>query len=322
MAKQARGYQSTLMIGFESAYRTQPGTPAGILLPFNTNGLKSSREKNTPATIFNSRNPVEPFDGFTTVNGDIVVPLDAEAFGWWLAACFGSPVTTGASAPYSHVFKVPDGQPSFAVEKKLALTPVVYPRCDGVKINSMSFTAGGSGEATVSLSCEGANETLESAPLDATPVTPSFDRFSNFMAALKVGGTVVAESPSVSLQINNQLDTGEDNFCLGSGGVRGDLQEGIVGVSGTMTTLFKNRTYMDMAMDGTETSLELKWTKGAKSLTVMLAELQFARNTPAIEGPQGIKLELPFQAYHRDDAANSVVVVTLVNSTSGYPTGV
>lgn len=321
MSRQARGYQSTLMIGFEESYRVQPATPAGILLPFNTNGLKSSREKNTPATIFNSRNPVEPFDGFTTVNGDIVVPLDAEAFGWWLAACFGEPVTTGASAPYSHVFKVPETQPSFAVEKKLALATAVYPRCDGVKVNSVSLTAGGSGEATVSLSCEGANETLEAAPLDASPVAASFDRFSNFMAALKVAGTTVAESPSVSLQINNQLDTGEDNFCLGSGGVRGDLPESIVGVSGTMTTLFKSRTYLDLAMDGTETSLELKWTKGTKSLTILLNELQFARNTPAIEGPQGIKLELPFQAYHRANAANSVVVVTLVNATSEYSTG-
>ncbi|MEG6505859.1 phage tail tube protein [Nitratidesulfovibrio sp. 1201_IL3209] len=321
MAKRARGYQSTLVLGFEDDYRIPPETPAGILLPFNTNGLKSSREKNTPATIFNSRNPVEPFDGNTTASGDIVVPLDAEAFGWWLAALFGAPVTTGASAPYSHVFKVPDEQPSFWVEKKLAIASPVYPLVDGVKVASMSISAGGSGEATASITCEGANETMPTSQRDASPVVPAFDRFSNFMAALKVGGTEVAVSPGCTLELGAGLDTGEDNFCLGGGGIRGDLPEGIMSVSGTARFLFTSGTFLDMAMNGTETSLELKWTKGAKSLSLMLNELQFARNTPAIEGPQGVSLELPFQAYHRAHAANSVIVATLVNNTASYAIG-
>ena len=40
-----------------------------------------------------------------TADGDVVVPLDAEAFGFWLKAAFGTPTTTGAEAACSHEFQ-------------------------------------------------------------------------------------------------------------------------------------------------------------------------------------------------------------------------
>lgn len=321
MGTQPRGYQSNLVLSFESAYKTLPETPVGYQMPFNTNALKSARAKSKSETMLNSRNPREPFDGFTTASGNIVVPLDAEAFPLWLMAMFGEPVTTGASAPYTHVFKLPETVPSFSVGRKLALDTALYPRVSGVKINTMSFTAGGSAEALVTLACEGADETMDATPIDATPVVPLYDKFSQFQASLKIGGTTVADVPSVSINIGNDLDTSEDYYCIGGNGVRGDLPEGIPVVNGSIKTLFKSQTYLDMALANTETSLELKYTKGAKSLTFLFNELQFARSTPGIEGPKGIMLELPFEAYLGDHVGASAVIVTAINTTAAYSLG-
>jgi hypothetical protein len=41
-----------------------------------------------------------------TADGDVVVPLDAAAFGFWLKAAFGAPATTGtAPGPFTHEFQ-------------------------------------------------------------------------------------------------------------------------------------------------------------------------------------------------------------------------
>ncbi|MSU92067.1 hypothetical protein GE300_21200 [Rhodobacteraceae bacterium 2CG4] len=43
------------------------------------------------------RDPLAPIKDAVTADGDVVVPLDAEAFGFWLKAAFGAPKATGVS---------------------------------------------------------------------------------------------------------------------------------------------------------------------------------------------------------------------------------
>ena len=38
-----------------------------------------------------------------TADGDVVMPLDANAFGFWLKGAFGAPTTTG-TGPWTHEF--------------------------------------------------------------------------------------------------------------------------------------------------------------------------------------------------------------------------
>jgi hypothetical protein len=45
-----------------------------------------------------------PVKDVVTADGDVMVPLDAEAFGFWLMAAFGDPVTTG-TGPWTHEFR-------------------------------------------------------------------------------------------------------------------------------------------------------------------------------------------------------------------------
>ena len=51
------------------------------------------------------RDPLAPIKDAVTADGDVVVPLDAEAFGFWLKAAFGQSVTTG-TGPWTHEFRV------------------------------------------------------------------------------------------------------------------------------------------------------------------------------------------------------------------------
>lgn len=41
------------------------------------------------------RDPLAPIKDAVTADGDVVIPIDVEAFGFWLKAAFGQPVTTG-----------------------------------------------------------------------------------------------------------------------------------------------------------------------------------------------------------------------------------
>ena len=82
-----------------------PGSPKGYDMPFNSYGVSLSRSLTAAETISGTRNPKEPFAGNTDVSGDIVVPVDLIAFGYWLRGLFGAPTTTPGeeSAPNTHL---------------------------------------------------------------------------------------------------------------------------------------------------------------------------------------------------------------------------
>ena len=48
------------------------------------------------------RDPLAPIKDAVTADGDVVVPIDAEAFGFWLKAAFGEPSTTGTGTGPIH----------------------------------------------------------------------------------------------------------------------------------------------------------------------------------------------------------------------------
>ena len=89
-------------------------------------------------------------------------------------------------------------------------------------------------------------------------------------------------------------------------------------VTGSITTLFESDSLVTKAINATESSLVVTFTNGADILEMAINELQFERNTPGVDGPQGILLNLPFVAYMDDHAAASVIVATLTNSESDY----
>jgi hypothetical protein len=97
--RMAKGYKSQLWLGFESEYGVMPASPKNYSLPFNSYGVTLSRTLTQAETISGTRNPLEPFSGNTDVSGDIVVPLDLSAYGYWLRALLGKPTTVVTRTP-------------------------------------------------------------------------------------------------------------------------------------------------------------------------------------------------------------------------------
>lgn len=312
-----RGYKSECVIDFESAYGEDPSTPEGKIMPINSNGLKSEQALNTPGTITGTRNPVEPFLGNIDVSGDIVIPVDTNAIGHWLRAMFGVPETTGSSEPYTHEFTIGNEMPSLLVEKKFANanSTIAFAKYNGCKVGSWSMNLGGDGELTSTLSMVGAKEDLGTTAYDDAASLVSLDRVGNFQAAIKEGGESLGIGTALDFTLDFGLDT--DTYVIDGTGMRGDIIEGIVGISGNITTLFQSQDLLNKAIDSTESSITITLTDGDYSLEIAFQEVRYSRNTPAIEGPQGIRLSLPFQAYYNEGAAESAVKVTLVNAQDG-----
>jgi len=314
---QAKGLNSKLMLGFETTYNNDPSDVSTkcVAMPFNTVSLKASQALNASATITGRRDPVEPYRGNIDVAGDIVVPLDLTLFGEWLKACFGAPTTTDDGGIYTHVYKPTSSQPSLVVEVGHP-DIFVYAKYNGVKVSKIAFSVGGDGEVNCTISTMGGKETIAATSVVTTPVTMIENKVDNKMAAIKIDGAECAIATLFTLNIDFGLDG--DQYSIGNAGFRGAVNEGIMAITGTLTAFFNDKTYLEKAAAGTPVAFELDITKGTSSLKFELPEAVFARNTPGVDGPKGIKQELNYTAYYKEAALGNAIAVTLENDTATY----
>lgn len=311
----AKGAKSQLLLCYETAYNTTPETPTAIKLPIINSSLKSTQNLIESAVIIGRRDPVMPARGNVDVAGSIEIPVDEVGIGYWLKLLFGAPTTTGASNPYTHVFKIGDTQPSAVLEQ--GFTDIdVYELFNGVKVSKFSISFGGDGELTAKIDVIGGKETIGATSVDETPTTITITKLGNFQASLKEGGSAIATVLSVDVNIDFGLDG--DTYAIGGGGFRTSIEEGLVQISGTLKAFFENTTLLNKAIAGTESSLEITLTNSTHSLTIKLPELIFERNSPSIDGPKGVNIDLPYKAYFDNDAGDSSAIVTLVNAQATY----
>ena len=316
----ARGYRSKMLVGMETEFGKLPADAKGWEVPFNTESLTISRAKNTAATLRGTRNPAEPFDGNTSVDGDLVVPVDTGTFGLWLALLFGAPESTpqGEETLHKHVFKSGEKLPSFWIEVMIATQTPIYKRSLGCKISTLALEAGGDGELTATLGLMAASQTQESTAAVAAPEEMPFNRLANFQALLKVDGQVTGNAMSFSVNLDNGLDG--DVRLLSGQGFRADLPEGLMGVSGTMDVMVTDGDLYAKALASTPLDLELSFAKGTESLTIKLPKVQLQVTGPVVDGPAGQKMTWNWQAYsvQPEDAA---MIVELVNTLPDYTPG-
>jgi hypothetical protein len=222
---------------------------------------------------------------------------------------------TVVSGVYTHIFKPADAVESMVVEKQFTnITQNL--KANGVKVNKFDLDFGGDGELTAKLDFIGGDEAGSSTPYDASPTVLDFSRFHNMQASIKEGGATVTTVQSGKFSISNDLD----NSCYvidGSGGKRVDVPEGMCMISGSLKAIFESLVFLNKALNGTESSLEIKFTAGLFSLTFLFAELLYEYKSPSVlKG--GIWVEPTFQAFYEDGAGDAVVTVTLVNNYPSY----
>lgn len=313
------GSKTSTLIAFETAYGVTPTDAAteSIRMPFNTNGVASSQNSTAPSTIRGNRSSVEPILGNNDVSGDIVVPVDYTAFGYWLKAAFGDPTSekVGETTNYNHIFKIKDSQPSLTIEKAFPGINT-YIKEHGCKVSKLSLSVGGDGELTATISVMGGKEEITTTSMAPTPVEAVLNRAQNFQAKVKIGGTVKGKITSFGIDIDFGLDG--ESYCIGGNGFREAICEGLTSVSGTIEAFFDSKEYIAMAETSTKTSAEVVISTGDFALSILLPEIKFARTSPSMDGPGGIKQNLSYTAYYQEDANASAVVVTLTNQNTAY----
>ena len=308
------GANAPMVIGWETAFATPPAS-GGLIMPKNSCGVTASRPRHQVATLQNGRNPKAGFLGRKDVSGPLVVPVDSIAMLYWLKAMFGAATVSGTD-PYVHEYKIGDSMPSFTLENQFPdLDTAVYEQFYGCKIASAGFSFGEDGELVANLQVVGADYSPESSPFDASAAEVDFERIYNSQAAFTEGGSAYALARKVSLDIDFGLDL--DQYCIGGGGVRRSIPEGLVQISGEIETVFENAALLTKAENDTESSLAITCTGSAASIFELeLQEVKYARKSPPVDRPAGLIVTHTFEAYLNDGAEASAVVGRITNSVS------
>lgn len=92
----AQGARAQMALAYETVYGTPP-VSGFRLMPFARATLGSEQPLLESELLGYGRDPLAPIKDAVTADGEVVIPIDVEAFGFWLKAAFGQPVTTGTT---------------------------------------------------------------------------------------------------------------------------------------------------------------------------------------------------------------------------------
>ena len=126
----AHGARAQMALAFETVYGTPPAS-GYRLMPFARTTLGAEQPLLNSELLGYGRDPLAPIKDAVTADGEVVVPIDVEAFGFWLKAAFGSPTTTGTT-PKTHTFQSGNWTlPSMAIEVAMPEVPrfAMYAGC-------------------------------------------------------------------------------------------------------------------------------------------------------------------------------------------------
>jgi len=229
---------------------------------------------------------------------------------------------TATARFYDHVFTVQDEMESFASEKAFP-TLGRYARTRGIKINGLSMELGGSGELTANLDLVCCIEEYKDKSLDVDPVSLPFVRFNKLESTVREGGvTRTGRITALSLSINTNLDATQhtidgDGINPGTGEL-GDLPEGDMEVTGSLTALLKDTALMDRAELDTVAPIEVFFINGGYRLFLEFEETELDVNTPDVADAKGLKETYNWRAFKDVGANQSSVKATLRNNIKTY----
>jgi hypothetical protein len=319
MAKQVRGSLVRLIGVSDATFGAPPVTPSTLILPFVQNNVKADQTRDQDQTISGFRGMVRSVAGARKVAGALQINAAPQTIGFWLKHLLGAPTSTTVAGVTTYVFTPAASganalPPSFTLEEDMGagLTAASrYMRYLGCRIASAAISIGASGFMQFNPTISGADFVAGATALDAAPTDTGHAAFSTLTAALVFGGgTVTLDSTKLSLAINNNLDT--SGYVVGGNGRLGDLPEGLIAVTGSIETLLKDDSLLQLALTDADTSLVLTLqngtgagTAGNEQLVIDIPALVFASTSPTVPGPKGLLLTGTFDS-HRTSGETGV----------------
>lgn len=309
----AQGARAQLALAFETTYGIAPA--AGYhKMPFATSSLGAEQPLLNSELLGYGRDPLAPIKDALTADGDVVVPIDAQAFGYWLKGAFGEPISTG-SGPYTHEFRSGGWTlPSLAVEVGMPELPR-FAMYTGCVVDKFSFSMQRSGLLTATISMIAQGETPASVTAAGTPSVMELLRFGHFNGAIKRDGAALANIVSSQITYSNTLDRVE---TIRSDGKIDGVDPGMAALTGNIEVRFADTTLMSQAINGAACALEFSYALASgQSLTITAHSVYLPRPRIEIAGPQGVQATFDWQAA-KDATLGRMCTVELINDVAGY----
>lgn len=321
----ARNSRASGIVYQESAFGVAPAPGApGLGLHLIESQIAARQALVQSRVINGTRQSTEPYLDSISVDGNLTVQVDPIGIGFMFTFALGLPTTTGAG-PYVHVWKVTtQALGSATIERLFADVGLVY-RAIGCRLNTFNFdmVTGGNGNSgggilEMPFGWMGVDEVRDTVALDTAPYTPPLTCFRYPSITLREAGVTYAKATHFGMNFDNAM---QGVPTLGNGGKLYDIVEGIVGVSGTFSTLLASHAIATKAAAGTESSLGCLFpgTDGTSSLDFSLPEIKYELFSPSISGGTGpVAVDVQYRSFFGNDAGGSMMIITLTNGHPSY----
>jgi len=308
----AQGARAQMALAFETTYGTPPA--GGFTkMPFASSTLGAEQPLLNSELLGYGRDPLAPIKDAVTADGDVVVPIDAEAFGIWLKATLGQPTTTGtAPGPFTHEFQSGSWDlPSLSIETGMPEVPR-YAMYSGCVVDQLTWQMQRSGLLTATARLVAQGEAVDTTSQAGALADIALKRFGHFNGSIRRNGTDLGNVVSVDITYANNLDRIE---TIRADGRIDGADPTIAALTGSIEVRFADSTLVSQAINGEPCEMEFGYSlPSGEALTFTVHAVYLPRPRIEINGPQGVQASFDWQAA-RDTTVGRMCTVTLINTT-------
>lgn len=310
----AQGARAQMALAFESVYGTPPVTGFSKM-PFATSSLSAEQPLLESELLGYGRDPLAPLKDAFTADGDVVIPIDARAIGFWLKGALGQPAVAGIADPWTHTFTSGGWTlPSMAIEVGLPEIPR-YAMYAGVDVDQLSWTMQRSGLLTMTAGLVAQSETNAAASVAGALDAIDLVRFGHFNGAVSRDGIALGNVVSTQITYANNLDRIE--VIRGDGFIDG-ADPSMARLSGSMEVRFADNVLLDQAIAGDPCELVFSYSLATgEAITFTAHKVYLPRPRIEVNGPQGVQATFDWMAA-QDDAGGPMFSVVLTNDVEVY----
>ena len=309
----AQGARAQMALAFETTYGTPPAS-GFTRMPFASASLGAEQPLITSELLGYGRDPLAPIKDAVTADGDVVVPLDAEAFGFWLKAVFGEPITSG-TGPWTHEFRSGGWTlPSMSIETAMPEVPR-FAMYSGCVLDQLSWQMQRSGLLTATAKLVAQGEAVATTTAAGTPAELALKRFGHFNGSITRNGTALGNVVSAEITYANNLERIE---TIRSDGRIDGADPSIAALTGRVEVRFADQVLVNQAVAGDPCELEFGYAlPSGESFTFTVHAVYLPRPRIEIAGPQGVQATFDWQAA-RETTLGRMCTATLVNDVETY----
>ena len=311
----AKGSNAKLLFKYETTYGTAP-TGNFQTLPFIDADLGADQGLIEDDVLGLGRDPQAPTRDLVRVGGQITVPLDVRAIGYWLKLLLDAPTTTGAG-PYTHTFVsgVTSGLPSAGIELGFSEVPAYFLNL-GVVADSMRFELSRLGTARATITLKGQDEQKNATSQGGTPVaSPTMNRFSQVHGNIQRNAVNLGNVESATMEYRNNF---EDVETIRADQLVEGQDEAVAALSGSIDSRFASTTLYDDAVANTGLDIDVIYTIDASNkITIAGQNVFLPRTRQRVNGPGGISASFDFQGA-KDAGEGEMLEIVLINDKADY----